>query len=183
MHVILLFDFPLYVHPTSLEPPPSAPAPSPAPSPLHAARGGKGPRGDFASGLAGCLFGDRCAAARSSSSTAAVFERRFASAVTKNSYDEILTSLAKPGGGADFGKYYSLPALADPWIDRLPYSIRILLESAIRNCDEFQGRGRTLRRSYTGRTVPPSKSKSHSSEPVSSSRISLVSQQLLILLV
>ena len=37
----------------------------------------------------------------------------------KNSYDEILTSLAKPGGGADFGKYYSLPALADPRIGEL----------------------------------------------------------------
>lgn len=24
------------------------------------------------------------------------------------------------------------------WIDKLPYSIRILLESAIRNCDNFQ---------------------------------------------
>ncbi|KAK1583149.1 hypothetical protein Q3G72_021355 [Acer saccharum] len=50
---------------------------------------------------------------------------------------EILTSLPMPGGG-EFGKFYSLPALNDPRIDRLPYSIRILLESAIRNCDNFQ---------------------------------------------
>ncbi|KAG9159735.1 hypothetical protein Leryth_007755 [Lithospermum erythrorhizon] len=49
----------------------------------------------------------------------------------------ILTSLPKPGGG-EFGKFYSLPALNDPRIDKLPYSIRILLESAIRNCDGFQ---------------------------------------------
>lgn len=33
--------------------------------------------------------------------------------------------------------YFSLPKLADPRVDKLPYSIRILLESAVRNCDEF----------------------------------------------
>ncbi|CAH1425510.1 unnamed protein product [Lactuca virosa] len=49
----------------------------------------------------------------------------------------ILTGLPKPGGG-EFGKFYSLPALNDPRVDKLPYSIRILLESAIRNCDNFQ---------------------------------------------
>ncbi|TKY57301.1 putative aconitate hydratase [Spatholobus suberectus] len=49
----------------------------------------------------------------------------------------ILTSLPKPGGG-EYGKFYSLPALNDPRIDRPPYSIRILLESAIRNCDNFR---------------------------------------------
>ncbi|GKV45111.1 hypothetical protein SLEP1_g52232 [Rubroshorea leprosula] len=54
-----------------------------------------------------------------------------------NPFNNILTTLEKPGGG-HFGKYYSLPALNDSRIDRLPYSIRILLESAIRNCDEFQ---------------------------------------------
>ena len=32
-------------------------------------------------------------------------------------------------------KYYSLPALGDPRLDKLPYSIRVLLESAVRNCD------------------------------------------------
>ncbi|KAK1295728.1 putative aconitate hydratase, cytoplasmic [Acorus calamus] len=56
---------------------------------------------------------------------------------TRNAYEGILTPLSKPGGG-EFGKYYSLPALNDPRIDKLPYSIRILLESAIRNCDDFQ---------------------------------------------
>ncbi|KAF9621726.1 hypothetical protein IFM89_027580 [Coptis chinensis] len=52
-------------------------------------------------------------------------------------YESILRTLEKPGGG-EFGKYYSLPALDDPRVDKLPYSIKILLESAIRNCDEFQ---------------------------------------------
>ncbi|RDX67896.1 Aconitate hydratase 1, partial [Mucuna pruriens] len=57
---------------------------------------------------------------------------------TANPFTSILRTLEKPGGGGEFGKYYSLPALNDPRIDRLPYSVRILLESAIRNCDEFQ---------------------------------------------
>ncbi|XP_030465183.2 aconitate hydratase 1 [Syzygium oleosum] len=55
----------------------------------------------------------------------------------ENPFGSILKALERPGGGA-FGRYFSLPALGDPRIDRLPYSIRILLESAIRNCDEFQ---------------------------------------------
>ncbi|KAF5454616.1 hypothetical protein F2P56_024267 [Juglans regia] len=55
----------------------------------------------------------------------------------ENPFKSILKTLEKPGGG-QFGKYYSLPALDDPRIDKLPYSIRILLESAIRNCDEFE---------------------------------------------
>eukprot|EP00921_Rhytidocystis_pertsovi_P026259 GHVQ01042354.1.p1 GENE.GHVQ01042354.1~~GHVQ01042354.1.p1 ORF type:complete len:919 (-),score=114.61 GHVQ01042354.1:568-3324(-) len=37
-----------------------------------------------------------------------------------------------------FGQYYSLPALNDPRVAKLPISIRVLLESAIRNCDEFE---------------------------------------------
>ncbi|KAK4780931.1 hypothetical protein SAY87_017037 [Trapa incisa] len=57
---------------------------------------------------------------------------------SENPFNTILKTLEKPGGGGEFGKYYSLPSLNDPRIDRLPYSIRILLESAIRNCDEFQ---------------------------------------------
>uniref|UniRef100_A0A2N9I141 Aconitate hydratase n=1 Tax=Fagus sylvatica TaxID=28930 RepID=A0A2N9I141_FAGSY len=56
---------------------------------------------------------------------------------SENPFKGILKTLEKPGGG-EFGKYYSLTALNDPRIDKLPYSIRILLESAIRNCDEFQ---------------------------------------------
>ncbi|CAJ2646669.1 unnamed protein product [Trifolium pratense] len=57
---------------------------------------------------------------------------------TQNPFNKILKTLEKPAGGGEFGKYYSLPALNDSRIDALPYSIRILLESAIRNCDEFQ---------------------------------------------
>ena len=34
-------------------------------------------------------------------------------------------------------KYFSLPALADERYQKLPYSIRVLLESAVRNCDNF----------------------------------------------
>ncbi|KAJ4976543.1 hypothetical protein NE237_001649 [Protea cynaroides] len=64
-------------------------------------------------------------------------ERKFATMASENAFKGILTSLPKPGGG-EFGKYYSLPALNDPRIDKLPYSIRVLLESAIRNCDNFQ---------------------------------------------
>ncbi|KAI8552820.1 hypothetical protein RHMOL_Rhmol06G0297900 [Rhododendron molle] len=65
------------------------------------------------------------------------FERKMATMASESPYKEILRSLPKPGGG-EFGKYYSLPALNDPRIDLLPFSIRILLESAIRNCDNFQ---------------------------------------------
>ncbi|KAG4961093.1 hypothetical protein AAZX31_13G290900 [Glycine max] len=65
------------------------------------------------------------------------FHRRIATSATDNPFKGNLTSLPKPGGG-EFGKFYSLPSLNDPRIDRLPYSIRILLESAIRNCDNFQ---------------------------------------------
>ncbi|KAL8172497.1 hypothetical protein V2J09_024301 [Rumex salicifolius] len=65
------------------------------------------------------------------------FQRRIATMAAEHPFKEILTSLPKPGGG-EFGKFYSLPALNDPRIEKLPYSIRILLESAIRNCDGFQ---------------------------------------------
>src|SRR5574343_427729 len=34
-------------------------------------------------------------------------------------------------------RYFSIPALVDPRVYQLPYSISVLLESAIRNCDEF----------------------------------------------
>nr|CAB3480238.1 unnamed protein product [Digitaria exilis] len=65
------------------------------------------------------------------------FQRSMATQATEHAFNNILTSLPKPGGG-EYGKFYSLPALNDPRIDKLPYSIRILLESAIRNCDNFQ---------------------------------------------
>jgi hypothetical protein len=59
-----------------------------------------------------------------------------ATQATENAFKHILASLPKSGGG-EFGKYYSLVALNDPRIDKLPYSVRILLESEIHNCDNF----------------------------------------------
>ncbi|KAJ0250962.1 Aconitate hydratase 2 [Hirschfeldia incana] len=64
-------------------------------------------------------------------------ERSYASMASEHTFKDLLTSLPKPGGG-EYGKYYSLTALNDPRIDKLPYSVRILLESAIRNCDNYQ---------------------------------------------
>ena len=40
--------------------------------------------------------------------------------------------------------YYSLPALNDERVKTLPYSIRVLLESAIRNCDEFNVKSKKI---------------------------------------
>ncbi|WOL10778.1 aconitate hydratase, cytoplasmic-like [Canna indica] len=115
-------------------PPPSTPSTRSPPAPPSAARHLSGWRASIS----------HRALVRSSAAVADRFERRFATMVaTRNSYDSILTTLQKLGGG-EFGKYYSLPALTDPRIDRLPYSIRILLESAIRNCDEFQVTGKDV---------------------------------------
>lgn len=55
----------------------------------------------------------------------------------ENPFKYTICDLPNPEGGS-FGKYYSLIALNDPRIDVLPYSIKILLESAVRNCDNFQ---------------------------------------------
>ncbi|KAM3395365.1 aconitate hydratase, cytoplasmic [Capsicum galapagoense] len=74
---------------------------------------------------------------RTAASALNSFHRKLATMAAENPFKGILTALPKPGGG-EFGKFYSLPALNDPRIDKLPYSIRILLESAIRNCDNFQ---------------------------------------------
>ena len=41
-------------------------------------------------------------------------------------------------------KYFSLPALSDERYQKLPFSIRVLLESAVRNCDNFN-----VKRKYT----------------------------------
>ncbi|KAK4770208.1 hypothetical protein SAY87_030740 [Trapa incisa] len=67
--------------------------------------------------------------------------------VSENPFKGILTALPKPDGG-EFGKFYSLPALNSPRIDKLTYSIRILLESALRNFDNFQ-----VNLEYLGRVV------------------------------
>lgn len=65
------------------------------------------------------------------------FARTLSTMATENPFKCTLTDLKKPEGGS-FGKYYSLPALKDPRTDALPFSIKILLESAVRNCDNFQ---------------------------------------------
>ncbi|XP_067652924.1 cytoplasmic aconitate hydratase-like isoform X1 [Haliotis asinina] len=52
-----------------------------------------------------------------------------------NPYDGLLKDVTIEGKEY---KYYSLPDLNDSRYDKLPYSIRVLLESAVRNCDEFQ---------------------------------------------
>ena len=40
--------------------------------------------------------------------------------------------------------YYSLPHLGDERVKTLPYSIRVLLESAVRNCDEFNVKSKDI---------------------------------------
>ncbi|KAG7537973.1 Aconitase iron-sulfur domain [Arabidopsis suecica] len=57
-------------------------------------------------------------------------ERKFATIASEHAYKDSLTTLHNPDGG-EYGNFYSLPALNDPRIDSLPYSVRILLESAI----------------------------------------------------
>ncbi|AES61065.2 cytoplasmic-like aconitate hydratase [Medicago truncatula] len=61
-----------------------------------------------------------------------------ATLTSEHVFKGILTGLPKPGGGDEYGKFFSLPLLNDSRIERLPYSIRILVESAIRNCDNFK---------------------------------------------
>lgn len=51
-----------------------------------------------------------------------------------NPFVKILNTLSVDG--KDY-QYYSLPALQNSKIAQLPYSIRILLEAAVRDCDEF----------------------------------------------
>lgn len=52
-----------------------------------------------------------------------------------NPFEKIAKTLTV---GSKTVTYYSLPSLSDARLDRLPFSIRVLLESAIRNCDEFE---------------------------------------------
>jgi len=51
-----------------------------------------------------------------------------------NPFDKILKNISVDGKTYN---YYDLPALG-PKYNKLPYSIRVLLESAVRNCDNFQ---------------------------------------------
>lgn len=54
--------------------------------------------------------------------------------VDSNPFDRVLKELIVDN---QTYKYYSLEALGDNRVLKLPYSIRILLEIALRNCDEF----------------------------------------------
>ncbi|KAL0858613.1 hypothetical protein ABMA27_012447, partial [Loxostege sticticalis] len=51
-----------------------------------------------------------------------------------NPYDNLLKTIDI--GGKTY-KYFDLPSLG-PQYDRLPFSVRVLLESCVRNCDNFQ---------------------------------------------
>ena len=55
-------------------------------------------------------------------------------AASSNPYAHTLQNLIV---GDQTYQYYSLKALNDPRIEKLPYSVRVLLECAIRKCDEF----------------------------------------------
>ena len=53
---------------------------------------------------------------------------------SKNPYDEYLTELKV---GEKAYRFYDFNKLNDPRINKLPISIRVLLECAVRNCDGF----------------------------------------------
>jgi len=62
---------------------------------------------------------------------------------SENPYGSLLKSLTV---GTNTYKYYSLTDLKDKRVEKLPYSIRVLLECAIRNCDEFKFKKRDVER-------------------------------------
>ena len=51
-----------------------------------------------------------------------------------NPFSNLITELDVAGKKY---KYFSLKKLNDARVDKLPFSIRVLLECALRNCDEF----------------------------------------------
>ena len=57
------------------------------------------------------------------------------SAPHAHAFANTLKAFTTTGGKA--GQFYSLPALATTWpnVNRLPVSLRIVLESVLRNCD------------------------------------------------
>ena len=52
-------------------------------------------------------------------------------------YASLLQTLEVDGKSV---KYYNLAGLGEEGYAKLPFSIRVLLESAVRNCDNFQVR-------------------------------------------
>jgi aconitate hydratase len=63
--------------------------------------------------------------------------RAFASGPQANQFDKVKTQLGSH-------HFYKLPALGDSRLSTLPYSIRVLLESAVRNCDEYSVQGQDI---------------------------------------
>ena len=61
--------------------------------------------------------------------------------------------LKKPLAGFEGKSYFDLRGLGDGRVDKLPYSIRILLESALRNCDDFEADFLLARGASAGRFV------------------------------
>ena len=53
-----------------------------------------------------------------------------------NPFARLLDTLETPG--CENCLFYNPVKLSDSRYNRLPFSIRVLLEAAIRNCDEFQ---------------------------------------------
>ena len=51
-------------------------------------------------------------------------------------YSHLLRSVTPDSGGQEI-KFFDIAKLGDEF-QKLPFSIRILLESAVRNCDNFQ---------------------------------------------
>lgn len=56
---------------------------------------------------------------------------------TMQSEHEFKTCQSTLNVGDTTYNYFSLPALNDPRVAKLPFSIRVLLECTVRNCDGF----------------------------------------------
>jgi len=70
--------------------------------------------------------------------------RKFSTAQgSNNPYASLLKTLTV---GSNTYKYYSLTDLDQSKVEKLPYSIRVLLECAVRNCDEFKFKTRDVER-------------------------------------
>lgn len=61
--------------------------------------------------------------------------RTFAATPQPNPFDKSVKTSLEHGGQKHH--FYKLPSLGDSRIQKLPYSVRVLLESAVRNCDDF----------------------------------------------
>ena len=69
--------------------------------------------------------------------------RKFSTRI--NPFAKHVKTLSKSEGHE---QYYSLPSLQDSRYEELPYSIRVLLESAVRNCDNFSVKEKRYRKHF-----------------------------------